>query len=457
MNHPLFVKSIVLSVGLSMLQCAVAAEPVSFRNEIAPILLENCTSCHGPKKAEGGYRLDSFVQLQKAGDSGILPLAKPQGASPASQTNPVDANNHPELLRRLVTTVASERMPAEREALNSQAIELISRWQAEGSKFDGEDPQLPLFELVPAKTYPAAPENYRTALPITAIGFTPDGSQVIAAGYHELTVWDAAGGKLVRRVGNLPERIQSMDWSSDQKTLAVAGGSPGHIGEVRLVNWESGQVTKSFGRASDIVQVVRFQLAGNLIATGNSDGTVRWYDLSDSHLVRSVASHADIVNDIAWSPDGKRLASASRDKTAKVFIVENAELVATYSAHADTVTGICFNDGDKEVTTIGGDKKLHRWQIEDGKNLAKTDLAGLPTRLHRSGANLLISLNSKSLQQVELATSKMVRKQDGHSGWITSVASHTASGRVASGGLDGEIRLWKLEDGSAIGNWIGKP
>ncbi len=421
-----------------------SAEPVSFRSHVAPILLENCTSCHGPKKAEGGYRLDSFAQLQKAGDSGVQPLAVQDG-------------KHMELLRRLVTSDASERMPAEREALPPQAIEVIAQWQSEGSKFDGDDPQMPLFELVPARSYAAAPESYRAPLPLTATALSPDGSQVICSGYHELTVWEPTTGKLVRRISNLPERVHSLDWSSDHKLLAVAGGSPGHIGEVRLVDWESGQVTKSFGRANDVVQVVRFQPGGSLIATGNSDGTLRWYDASDLHLVRSVASHADIVNDLAWSPDGKRLASASRDKTAKVFVVENAELIATYSAHGEAVTGICFNDGDKEVTTIGADKKLHRWQIEDGKSLAKVDLAGVPTRIMRSGPHAWVTLANKSIQQVELATSKVMRKQDGHTNWVTSLAIHPTSGRLASGGLDGEVRLWKIEDGSPLANWIAKP
>ncbi len=437
---------IIQTVILCLVACGpvIANEPISFRNQIAPILLDNCASCHGPKKAEGGYRLDSFVQLQKAGDSGIVPLTVAEG-------------KHSELLRRLVTSSAEERMPAEREPLSAQDIELITRWQAEGSQFDGSDPQMPLFELVPARTYASPPASYRAPVPVTALAVSPDGSQVIASGYHELTVWDAASGKLVKRISNLPERIQSLDWSADQKTLAIAGGSPSHIGEVRLVNWETGQVIAHLGRASDVVQVVRFQPGGSLIATGNSDGTLRWYDLNSHQLVRSVASHADVVNDIAWSPDGKRLASASRDKTAKVFVVESAELVATYSGHGDSVAGICFNDGDKEVTTVGGDKKLHRWQIEEAKNLAKVDLSGSPTRLHRQGANVWVALSTKSLQQLELATSKMVRKLDGHTHWVTSIASHPGSAKLVAGGLDGEVRLWKLGDGTPQGNWISKP
>ncbi|MCC6510119.1 MAG: hypothetical protein IT423_13515 [Pirellulaceae bacterium] len=431
-------------VVLGLLRPVGAAEPVSFRNQIAPLLLENCTSCHGPKKAEGGYRLDSYAQLAKAGDSGIMPLV-------------VEGAAHSELVRRLVTTDAGERMPAERDALSAAAIELFSRWQAEGSKFDGEDPTVPIFELTPARTYAPAPEKYRVPLPVTALGFSPDGSQVLVSGYHELTIWDATTGELKRRISNLPERIHSLDWSADQKTLAVAGGSPSHIGEVRLVDWASGQVTKSFGRAADIVQVVRFQPGGALVATGNTDGTVRWFDMSDLHQVRSVAGHADTVNDIAWSRDGKRLASASRDKTAKVFVVESAELIATYSAHAESVTGICFNDGDKEITSVGADQKAHRWQIEDGKSLAKVAVPGTATRLFLDRTHLWLAVTDRTVRQMELATTKLTRQQDGHAAWVTALAVHPASGHMASGSLDGEVRVWKLDDGALTKSWTAQP
>src|SRR5438477_11183993 len=46
-----------------------SAEPVSFKRDIAPVLLSNCLACHGPKKSEGGYRIDTFERLTAAGDS----------------------------------------------------------------------------------------------------------------------------------------------------------------------------------------------------------------------------------------------------------------------------------------------------------------------------------------------------------------------------------------------------
>lgn len=440
----LFSLALVFAVACLVAPPLPASDPVSFRKDIAPVLLDQCTSCHGPKKAEGGYRVDSFVQFSKAGDSGILPLA-------------IQSGEPSELVRRIMSEDHDERMPAQREALPKETIELFRRWESEGSKFDGADAQVAIFELVPDRVYPAAPGEYSSAVGILAVAFSPDGLQVISGGYHELIVWDAASTNLVRRIGNLQERITSLDWSHDQKHLAVAGGSPGKIGEVRIVDWESGKVIQSVGRASDIISTARFQPNGQRLATGNADGTVRWYDTSDWHLIRSLASHADNVADIRWSHDGLRLASASRDKTAKVFDVESGELVATYSTHAEPVTGICFNEGDKEVTSVGGDRKVHRWQIEGSKTLVQTPLPANATRLHVNGAKGWLAMTNHSVREFDLATTQLARQLDGHSDWVTSLAFHGPSNRLVSGGIRGELKLWKLEDGTPIQSWIAVP
>ena len=100
---------------------------VSFRTSIAPILLDNCLACHGPKKAEGGYRVDTYDELLKAGDSGELPIT-----TASDQTS--------ELLRRITCDDESERMPPESEPLTPEQIELVRKWITAGGKFDGENP-----------------------------------------------------------------------------------------------------------------------------------------------------------------------------------------------------------------------------------------------------------------------------------------------------------------------------
>ena len=47
-----------------------ADDGVSFRQDIAPIFIDHCLSCHAADRAEGGYRVDHYQALLEAGDSG---------------------------------------------------------------------------------------------------------------------------------------------------------------------------------------------------------------------------------------------------------------------------------------------------------------------------------------------------------------------------------------------------
>ena len=216
------VLSICLILSLVSGGICGAADPaaVSFREHIAPVLIQRCLSCHGPKKAEGGYRVDTYEQLLKPGDSGEAPIG-----SSKEQVS--------ELLRRLTTDDASERMPADDDALSAQQIDAFKRWIDAGAAFDGNKVDQSLVFVVPPARYDDPPRNYGQSIPITAIAYSPDGTSLVVGGYHELTIWNIADMQLVRRVGNLGQRVFALAFSPDGTTLAVGGGEPGRHGETR--------------------------------------------------------------------------------------------------------------------------------------------------------------------------------------------------------------------------------
>ncbi|MBX6315055.1 MAG: hypothetical protein IRY99_19395, partial [Isosphaeraceae bacterium] len=43
------------------------ARPVSFRAEVAPILVKKCLACHNDQKAQGGLNMKTFALLKKGG------------------------------------------------------------------------------------------------------------------------------------------------------------------------------------------------------------------------------------------------------------------------------------------------------------------------------------------------------------------------------------------------------
>ena len=181
-------------------------------------------------------------------------------------------------------------------------------------------------------TFPTRPRRkpIRRQFPITAMAFTPDGSQLVVGGYHELLIWDPTTGTLVARVGNIPQRTFGMAFSPDSSWLAVAGGSPGVSGEVRLIPWQSGPKQdaepKVLATHDDVFFDVAFRPDGQQLAAAGADGSVRVFEVATGVERLKINSHADWVTDVCFSPDGKRIATASRDKTAKVFDAETGSL-----------------------------------------------------------------------------------------------------------------------------------
>ncbi len=76
--HSRLFKLAAASLGVLALiaqsRAASQVEAVSFAHDLAPVLQQKCLACHGPEKQQGGYRLDSFEWLLKAGDNGEAPV-----------------------------------------------------------------------------------------------------------------------------------------------------------------------------------------------------------------------------------------------------------------------------------------------------------------------------------------------------------------------------------------------
>ena len=441
-------------------------KPIGFRSDIAPILLDHCLACHGAKLAEGGYRVDSYQELLKAGDSGETPVVTAASEDPAQVS---------ELLRRLECD-ESERMPAESDPLSAEQIERIKQWIASGAKFDGTDAAQTLNLVIPPATYPPAPVSYLHSLPIAAASFSPDGTQIIAGGYYELTVWSVADGSLLRRIGNLGQRVFAIDFSADGQTMAVACGEPGRSGEVRLIDFASGEVRGVVSRSGDVPYDVAFRPASDELAVALTDSSIRIVNVSTQTELRTIASHADWITALAWSDDGSRLASASRDKSSKVFDGATGELVATYAGHAAPVRGVVFSADGTHIVSAGDDKNLHRWQVADGKRATVIPLGTEPAKITRSGNNLFVPCADHRLLQVDLGENKITRTYVGNSDWVltaqvqpTGVAAAeslsgddgpttaAASALLLSSSFDGQLWLWNMADGSNVRNWLAKP
>lgn len=110
---------------------SLKAETVDFARDIEPIFKTHCYKCHGPKKQEGGLRLDHRATALRGGDSGPLLKAGKSGES--------------EIYSRISATDEFLQMPPpdeENKSLSEDQMALIKRWIDQGAQWPDDGSKL---------------------------------------------------------------------------------------------------------------------------------------------------------------------------------------------------------------------------------------------------------------------------------------------------------------------------
>jgi Planctomycete cytochrome C/WD domain, G-beta repeat len=444
---PIVVAASFALVFASLLTAADTSNaPVSFRRDIAPILQAKCLTCHNAEKSKGGYRLHTFAELMKAGDSKELPVVA--GSTTRSK------------LHQLLIAKDDDRMPQKDDPLPAAQVSLITRWIEHGATFDGQDANAQISSFAPPQTHPAAPGKYLRPVPILALEFTTDGTALFAGGYHEITIWNATNGALLRRVGNLPQQIHALAFSPSSNLLAVCGGTAGRSGEVLLLNPDSGKILRSLATSSDVFLCLAFSPDGRQLLAAGADNSIRVFDIASGRELRRVEQHADWVMSLAFAPDGKHFASASRDKTARLFSTASAELEETYDGHGQPVFAVGFSRNGKRVLSGARDREIHAWSTNDAKKVFElSGFGGDVLRFLTHEDQLFSVATDRVVRQHRLADKggEFLRAFPAHRDSVYSLALHAATGRIASGGHDGTVRLHDIESGKLLIEFIAAP
>ena len=93
--------------------------------------------------------------------------------------------------------------------------------------------------------------------------------------------------------------------------------------EVIIWNMEDGDSFKilktNIRDVDNTVESISFSPDGKYIATGNSDKTVKIWDVNGGTVIRTLEGHRNSVNSLSFSADGRFIVSGSRDKTVRIW------------------------------------------------------------------------------------------------------------------------------------------
>jgi WD40 repeat protein len=219
--------------------------------------------------------------------------------------------------------------------------------------------------------------------------------------------------------------------------------------ELKLWDFSSGQLLRSFDGLSDAVRALDFHPQGTKLAVACDDGTLKVLNVDDGQSLWDVAAHDGRARAVDWNDSGTQIVSGG-DQSAAIWNADTGERLLVFEELAGTVLDVEFSsDGSRVLSTDGINTFI--WQVADGKVLTRFP-AGTGTMRSATFSHdnrTVVGVNIDSTVYVWNAeTAKSVRELKGHTAGVLDVEISADGQYVATAGLDGTIRLWNFSDGT---------
>ena len=446
-----------LSAGVCTEFTKGSTTQVSYYQQILPILRVRCHGCHQPAKSSGNYEMTQFNQLLAGGESEAAAVVP----------------SHPDqsrLLQLITPSGNAAEMPRGQPALSVAEVSLIRRWIVEGAMNDTPDSVRPSWDAEHPPLYAAAPV-------ITALDYSPDGKILAVSGYHEVLLHKSDGSGLVGRLVGMSERIQSAVFSPDGTRLAVAGGSPGRLGELQVWSVGSETLQLSLPVTYDTIYGASWSADNRYIAFGCSDNTVRVVEAKTGRQVLFNGAHNDWVLDTTFSIQGDHVVSVSRDRSMKLVelstarFVDNITSITPGALQGGLQAVVCHPTRD-ELLVGGADgvPKTYRTyrvkarQIGDDHNLIQK-FPALPGRIYdvaysSDGERIVAGSSSSGAGAVRVFGAddgQQLAQMEGIFTGVYAVAFSPDGNTIASAGFDGHVYLHESATGRLVNKFVPVP
>lgn len=205
---------------------------------------------------------------------------------------------------------------------------------------------------------------------VNSVDIDPSGKWLVTGGADKkLIMRKIATGDVEWSIDAHESLVILVRFSRDGKRVVSASVD----GTARVWDAEDGKLLYTLGSDRGVVWPADFSPDGNVVAVGNGDGSISWYDVSDwskpgiGRPLRSSKVHESDVRYLEFSRDGRQIFASSTDGTGTIVNARNGEVIQRFDHGGGTANVIQVSHDGTIAVTIGYDGNTKFWNAETGE------------------------------------------------------------------------------------------
>ena len=289
-----------------------------------------------------------------------------------------------------------------------------------------------------------------------SVPLSPDGT-LLASGWDDtVKLWNVATHTNIATLEGHTDDVTSVAFSDDRALLASGAAD----NTVKLWDVETHTNIATLEGHTDDVTSVAFSDDGALLASGAWDGIVKVWNTTTKENIATLGGHdaatlggwySGWFAPVTFSPDGKTLVYGAAEEI-KFWDVATKQEIAAIEAHPEGVVSVDFSP-DGTMLASGSGQNIKLWDVETRENIA-TSIQGVednPFFVAFSPVGTILAYPTYGYVVLwDVETDQQIAILEGQTEPVWSVSFSADGTTLASGSLDGTVKLWNVAEAKQL-------
>ncbi|MBD2196999.1 PD40 domain-containing protein [Calothrix anomala FACHB-343] len=217
------------------------------------------------------------------------------------------------------------------------------------------------------------------------------------------------------------------------------------------VNFRNSDLRKSnFHQALVNILTVQFSPDGQVLVTGDANGSVRLWNIADGQQLQHLEGHTGWVWQANFSQDGQTLASCCENGIIKLWDVNTGQCLHSYHQESIRSWLSSFSPDNKILASTSREQTIKFWDIHRGeciKTFSEDTHKIGPVAFSPDGQILASGNDYQTVSLWDVNTGECLQTLDEHHQAIWSVSFSPDGQILATGSEDKTVKLWDVSTG----------